>query len=198
MRGKLDDRLAPYVQEAEKTKLLGQLQEAEDWLYTEEGEESTKSVYVERLDALKVTGDPITGRYREAQERASVLTQLRETINTYMTYAQSPDDKYAHIDAAEKEKIVEKCATVQQWLEDRVARQAERPKNVDPILTAAECLKRKDEIIYLATPILTKPKPKPTTTDAPPPPPQEAPKEGGKAEQETMNTEEGPTEMDVD
>jgi heat shock protein 4 len=195
MRGKLDDRYATYVQDAEKTKLLEQLQEAEDWLYTEEGEDATKSTYVARLDALKVIGDPITGRYREAQERAAVLSQLRETINTYMSAAQGVDDKYSHIDAAEKEKIVEKCATVQQWLEDQVARQAERPKNVDPILTAAEVLKRKDEIVYLAVPILAKPKPKPTTTDAPPPPP---PQGEAKPEPETMNTEEGPTEMDVD
>jgi heat shock protein 4 len=188
MRGKLDDRFAAYVQAPEKEKLLVQLQEAEDWLYTEEGEDATKSAYVEKLDLLKVIGDPISARYREAQERAGVLAQLRETINTYMTYATNGDERYAHIDAAEKEKIVEKCATTQKWLEDQAVRQSERAKNVDPVLTSAEVLKRKDEIIYFATPILSKPKPKTTTTtEAPPPPQQEAPK-----------AEEGPTEMDVD
>jgi len=190
MRAKLDDRYAVYVQDSEKSELLAKLQEAEDWLYTEEGEEATKSAYVERLDALKVLGDPITARWREAQERAGVTSQLRETINTYMTYATSGEERYSHIDASEKEKIVEKCATIQKWLDDQFVRQSERPKNVDPVLTSAEMLKRKDEIIYFATPILTKPKPKPTTTEAPPA--QEAPKEAKKEEAE------GPSEMDVD
>ena len=96
---------------------------------------------------------------------------------------------------------MEKCATVQQWLDDLVARQSERPKNVDPVLKSSEVLKKREEIIYFATPILTKPKPKPPKVDTPPasetpksgqqtpgdqPPPAEAPKDNG------------PSEMDVD
>jgi heat shock protein 4 len=190
MRGKMDDRYASYVQAEEKEKLLVKLAEAEEWLYTEEGEDALKSAYVERLDALKVLGDPITNRYREAQERAGTVSQLRETLNSYMTYATSNEERYAHIDQAEKEKIIEKVATTQKWLDDQFVRQSERPKNVDPVLTSAEILKRRDEIIYFATPILTKPKPKTTTTDAP--------KEEKKAEPEAPKEEEGPSEMDVD
>jgi heat shock protein 4 len=196
MRGKLDERYAPYVQEAEKAPLLAKLQDAEDWLYTEEGEDATKSLYVEKLDALKVLGDPISARYREAQERQGVTAQLRETINTYMSYASGSEERYAHIDAADKEKIIEKCATIQKWLEDQAVRQSERPKNVDPVLTTAEVLKRKDEIIYFAVPLLSKPKPKAPTTTTDAPPPQDAPKTEKK--EEAPAGEEGPTEMDVD
>nr|GFD59936.1 heat shock protein 91 [Tanacetum cinerariifolium] len=39
MRGKLEDRYAIYVQEKEKSDLLAGLSEAEDWLYSEEGED---------------------------------------------------------------------------------------------------------------------------------------------------------------
>ena len=52
MRGKLDDRYASYVQAPEKEKLLAALAQAEEWLYSEEGEDATKSVYVEKLDSL--------------------------------------------------------------------------------------------------------------------------------------------------
>ncbi|KAH8107653.1 heat shock protein [Cristinia sonorae] len=202
-RGKLDDRYAPFVQPAEKEKLLVALQEAEDWLYTEEGEDATKSAYVARLDALKVLGDPITNRYRESEERSKVISQLRETINKYMSEATSSDDKYSHIEEKDKQSIVEKCATIQQWLEDQIARQTERAKNVDPVLKSSEVLKKRDEIIYFATPILTKPKPKVPT---PTPTGQDTPKSG----QETPQTNEqappppaeekdnGPPEMDVD
>ena len=45
-RGKLDDRYAPYIKAEEKAKLLTALSEAEDWLYTEEGEDATKSAFI--------------------------------------------------------------------------------------------------------------------------------------------------------
>ncbi|TFK62051.1 heat shock protein 70 [Pluteus cervinus] len=197
-RGKLDDRYVAFVQAEEKSKLLVALQEAEDWLYTEEGEDSPKSAYVSRLDALKVIGDPITFRWRESEDRQAAIAQLRETLNTYMNQATSSEERFAHIDEKDKQSVVEKVATIQQWLEDQIARQVERPKNQDPVLTTKEIGKKRDEVIYFSTPILTKPKPKvPTPTPPPqgdggaPPPP---PKDEGKAE----GGEKGPSEMDVD
>ncbi|KZT63729.1 heat shock protein 70 [Daedalea quercina L-15889] len=206
MRGRLDERYVSYVKTQEKETLLQALQAAEDWLYSEEGEDATKSAYIERLYALKKLGDPITNRYKEAEQRSQVISQLRETINRYMGEATSPDEKYAHIDEKDKQSIVEKCATIQQWLEDQIARQSERPKDVDPVLTSADVLKRKDEIIYFSTPILTKPKPRPPKTETPSG--TETPKSGT----ETPNTQQqqqqqegeapkepqGPSEMDVD
>ncbi|KAF9462328.1 heat shock protein 70 family [Collybia nuda] len=202
-RGKLDERYASYATASEKEKLLVALQEAEDWLYTEEGEDTVKSAYVSRLDALKVLGDPIAFRYRETDERKRAAVQLRETLDNYMSQATSTDEKYAHIEEKDKQSVVEKVATVQKWFEDQNVRQSERAKNVDPVLTSAEIGKKRDEVIYFATPILTKPKPKPivtpsgtqtpkSRTDTPdpatatPPPP--------KADGEAP----GPSEMDVD
>ncbi|KAJ3512267.1 hypothetical protein NMY22_g15387 [Coprinellus aureogranulatus] len=113
-----------------------------------------------------------------------------------MAQATSQDEKYAHIEEKDKQAVIEKVATLQKWLEDQIVRQSERPKNVDPVLTSAEIGKKRDEIIYFAIPILTKPKPKVTTeapkdapkeeekTQTPPPPPKDEPKE--------------PSEMDVD
>lgn len=197
-RGRLDERYATYVQSQEKEKILVALQAAEDWLYSEDGEDATKSVYVDRLDALHVLADPVINRYKEAEQRTRVVSELRETINNYMTQASSNDERFSHIEDKDKQAIIEKCATIQKWLEDQNVRQSERPKNVDPVLTAAEVLKKKDEIIYYATPILTKPKPKPKVEPTGTPG-TETPKQG----QETPKTEEqkadkGPTEMDVD
>jgi len=184
------------VQPAEKDKLLVALQEAEDWLYSEEGEEATKSAYVSKLDALKALGDPITNRWRESEERSRSISQLRETINKYMTDARSEDEKYNHIDEKDKQAVVEKTATVQQWLEDQIARQSERPKNVDPVLTSAEILKKKDEIIYFCHPLLAKPKPKVAVPNSG----TETPKSGTETPNPPPQKEEpkGPSEMDVD
>lgn len=106
MRGKLEDRYAIYVQEKEKSALLSGLQEAEDWLYTEEGEDATKSAYVQRLDGLKAMGDPIVLRWKESEDRPRAAAALRETLNTFLEMAQSGDDKYSHIDEADKTKVV--------------------------------------------------------------------------------------------
>ncbi|KAI0686744.1 HSP70-domain-containing protein [Cytidiella melzeri] len=200
IRGKLDDRYAAFVKADEKSKLLVALQEAEDWLYSEEGEEATKSVYVGKLDGLKVLGDPITLRYKETEERSKHVSQLRETINLYMSQATSEDDKYSHIDTKDKQSVVEKCATVQKWLEDQIVRQSERPKNVDPVLTSAEIVKKKDEIIYFATPILTKPKPKAPKVEGTETPKggQETPKPETQPNAEQPSQDNGPPEMDVD
>ncbi|VDC07564.1 unnamed protein product [Peniophora sp. CBMAI 1063] len=202
VRGKLDDRYAPFVQPAEKEKLLAELAKEEDWLYSEDGEDATKSAYVQRLDALKALGDPIVARWREHEERPRAAARLRETIGQYHTEASSGAEKYSHIDAKDLTAIVEKCATVQQWLEDQSVRQSEKPKNVDPILTSAEIEKRRDEIIYHATPILSKPKPKPPKVEP------EAAKSGQQTPQPEPAAEqqapppktepEGPSEMDVD
>ncbi|KAJ7078389.1 heat shock protein 70 family [Mycena crocata] len=203
-RAKLDERYAPFVQADEKSKLLVALQEAEDWLYTEEGEDATKSAYVTRLDALKVLGDPITFRYRESEGRQAAIAQLRETLNSYMAQATSGDEKYSHIDEKDKQSVVEKVATVQKWLEDQIVRQAESPKNVEPVLKSAEIGKKRDEVIYFATPILTKPKPKPPVIPGGTPGTQ-TPKSGkdtpepaadGNAKAETEAP--GPSEMDID
>ncbi|KAK7052353.1 heat shock protein [Favolaschia claudopus] len=206
MRGKLDERYMAFVQADEKSKLLVALQEAEDWLYTEEGEDATKSAYVSRLDALKVLGDPITFRYQESEKRQSAIAQLRETLDNYMSQATSGDEKFAHIDEKDKQGVVEKVATVQKWLEDQIVRQAEAPKNVEPILKSAEIAKKRDEVIYFATPILTRPKPKPPVAPGSTPggtPGTQTPKTeketpepaaDGKADTEAP----GPSEMDID
>lgn len=196
MRAKLDERYATYVQASEKEKLLVALQQAEDWLYSSEGEDSTKSVYVERLSALKTLGDPISNRYKEADERSKIVSQLRETINHYMAQATSSDDKYSHIEDKDKQAVVEKCATVQKWLEDQIVRQSERPKNVDPVLLAADVTRKREEIIYFATPILTKPKPKPPKVEQPAG--TETPKSGQETPAEQPAADNGPSEMDVD
>jgi heat shock protein 4 len=205
-RGKLDDRYASYVQPSEKEKLIVALQEAEDWLYTDEGEDASKSAYVARLDTLKALGDPIVFRYRENEERPRVISELRETLNNYMAQATSTEERYAHIDEKEKQSIVEKCATIQKWLDDQIARQSERPKNVDPVLKGEDIIKKKDEIIYFATPILSKPKPKPPKVE---PTPTGTPNGGTQTPQSGTQTpdqpppppakeDNGPPEMEVD
>jgi hypothetical protein len=78
----------------------------QDWLY-DEGEDQTKSVYVEKLAGLRGHGEPIETRYVEAGVRKPAAQKLRGTANAYLNAAQSQDARYAHIDAADKKKVAD-------------------------------------------------------------------------------------------
>jgi len=106
MRSKLESRYAIYVQETEKSNMMAGLQDSEDWLYTEEGEDATKSAYVKRLDNLKAMGDPVVLRFKESEERPRASAALRESLNLYLSQAQSGDEMYTHLDEADKNKVV--------------------------------------------------------------------------------------------
>jgi heat shock protein 4 len=106
MRDKVDSRYAQYITSSEKETLLSLLSSAEDWLYSEEGEDATKSAYVERLNGSKAKGDPVVLRYKESEDRPKAAASLRESADLYLSQAQSGDEKYSHIDEAEKNKVV--------------------------------------------------------------------------------------------
>ena len=90
-------------------------------------------------------------------------------------------------------------------------RQSERAKDVDPVLRSAEIEKKRDELIYFAIPILTKPKPKPPVIPSAPGSGTQTPKgdtprnntpapEGGSSAPPppTKEGDNGPSEMDID
>lgn len=187
MRGKLEDKYNPFAKKDEKETLLKGLSEAEDWLYTEEGEDAQKSAYVSKLDALRKIGDQITLRFKDTEARPRAAAALREVVNHFLDQAQNGAEQFAHIEEAEKQKVIEKCATTQHWLEDQLARQAEKAKNVNPIVTSADIDKRKDDVQYTCAAIMNKPKPKAKAEEP--------------AKEEKMDTDEPAAEqpeMDID
>ncbi|KAF8550397.1 hypothetical protein OG21DRAFT_1499811 [Imleria badia] len=100
-RSKINDRHATRVQLTDKAKLDRLLRQAKDRLYSEEGEDATGSAYI----APSTRSKPL----------------LAQTT--------SFNDKDAHVDDKDETTVLEKCATVSRWLEDQIARQAERPEN---------------------------------------------------------------------
>ncbi|PWN23773.1 putative heat shock protein Hsp88 [Microstroma glucosiphilum] len=198
-RSKLDSTLRPYVQPEEKEKYLAALNAEEEWLYSDDGEDATKSAYVERIEKLQKIGGPIIKRFQENDARPKAASALRETINKFLEQAQGGDEKYSHISDADKQKVIEKCATVAKWLDDILYKQGELPKNVNPKVTAADMAKQRDDVLYVCTPIMSKLKPKappaPSQQDAPPKK-EEAAEE--KAADGEAKVEEEIPEMDVD
>ncbi|KAI5476560.1 hypothetical protein MNV49_007507 [Pseudohyphozyma bogoriensis] len=167
VREKLEGAWKKYVSAADADALRSKASESEDWLYTEEGEDATKSAYVERLTALKALGDPILLRYREHEERPRASAALREVIQKYQSEAAGGDEKFSHIPQADLDKVVEACANAEAWLGNKLYSQGEKPLDVKPVITSAEIRKKAEEVQNIAIPIMTRPKPKPKTTEAP-------------------------------
>lgn len=82
-RSKLSDRWEAFSEAKVREEFLVQLNGTEDWLYGE-GEEAVKSVYVERLALLRKTGDPISQRYLQAEERPIAEREFKEYVNSVL------------------------------------------------------------------------------------------------------------------
>ncbi|KAJ5902112.1 hypothetical protein N7495_002640 [Penicillium taxi] len=67
LRDKIDGVYSEFANEDEKEKLRAKLMTIEDWLY-EEGEDTTKSVYVAKMDEIRFIAGPIIQRYKEKVE----------------------------------------------------------------------------------------------------------------------------------
>lgn len=177
MRGKVQDgELAAYVSDADRDAFVAALDETESWLYGE-GEEAQKSAYDERLKSLRKMGEPIRARQREEERRDDKVTHLKATILRFELEAASEDEKFAHIEAEEREKVAKRAKEAGEWLEKKLQEQQVLAKTQDPAFTCDQIDAKAREVEALCAPIMNKPKPKPE-------PKSEEKKEAGKEDQE--------------
>lgn len=72
LRAKLDDQYSEFASDEEKTKIKERLEKTEDWLY-DEGDDTTKGIYVAKIDEIRAMAGPIVQRHFEkvdAERRA--------------------------------------------------------------------------------------------------------------------------------
>lgn len=74
MRNKIDDQYSSFASEAEKEKLKAKLEASEDWLY-DEGEDTTKAVYIAKIDEIRAVAGPIVQRYFDKVEEERAAAQ---------------------------------------------------------------------------------------------------------------------------
>ncbi|KAI8804205.1 heat shock protein 70 family [Cladochytrium replicatum] len=159
-RDKLDMAWSDFLTDALRASFQAELRATEDWLYTDEGESATKSVYSEKLAGLKKIGDPVAERYREAEERPRAEKQFREFVNSVILQATSGDEKYAHISKEELDKVVAEANAKLGWLNDSIAKQNEKGKHEELVVRVGTIQKERETLQYFVNPILNKPKPK--------------------------------------
>ncbi|KAJ2640702.1 adenyl-nucleotide exchange factor sse1, partial [Coemansia sp. RSA 1694] len=159
-RAKVEGEYAAFIEAADQKQFLAKLMEAEDWLY-DEGDDTTKDAYVEKLAGLKALGEPAAERFREDKERPKAARELRDTIAQWADRATSQEERYAHITSEERQRVIDRIEKVQEWLDEKLDKQAQRPKWDAPTIFANEIAKQSEDLAYFATPIMNRPKPEP-------------------------------------
>lgn len=86
-RTKIDDLYAPFASEDEKAKIKKLLDEAEDWLYSE-GEDTTKAVYINKMESLRSVIGPVAQRYFDSEEEKRQALMARRAEMEAMRKAQ--------------------------------------------------------------------------------------------------------------
>ncbi|KAG2221687.1 hypothetical protein INT45_002725 [Circinella minor] len=191
MRDKVEGSYGPYIDPSIKDKFCSDLNAVVDWIY-DEGDDQPKSVYIEKLEALKKVGSPVVERYREAEERPRAERALRATLQRLTEEAMSSDDKYSHIPPQDKQDIVDRCDRARRWLDEQLGKQEKVPKHDTPIVLSRDMAQEESAVVAFATPILNKPKPAPKPAEDTPM------EEGEKKEQPAENPEEKKEDMDID
>ncbi|CAM9352873.1 unnamed protein product [Pylaiella littoralis] len=167
MRDKLVGTLQPYI-EGEEAKAFGSsLTAAEDWLYSDEGFDSTKSVYTAKLKELTDLGNPVENRLYETTHRQEAASDLQKVIDGYVKFANSSDDAYAHIETEEKAKVRDCSKKAEKWLFQKLDQQANFPPSKDPTVTCDEISKQTNAVHATCRPVMNTAKPTPRPVEPP-------------------------------
>ncbi|KMS94266.1 hypothetical protein BVRB_023140, partial [Beta vulgaris subsp. vulgaris] len=163
------------------------LDQAENWLYSDESEGAQKSTFVEQLNKLKAVGDVAVRLQSEYEQREERIRSAASLINSYKEFAESQDEKFAHISSEKKVTVIAKCSELECWISDVTAKQDRLSKYEQPVFTVSELSAKCKELSQFVDPIMRTPKPKPAPA---PEPTKDSEKKAGEGEPSEMRDEE--------
>jgi heat shock protein 4 len=195
-RDAVDMHLREFISDEDRSQFTSALNDAEDWLYGD-GEAGTKSDFVKKLEELKVMGDPVELRYREADKRGPALAALKKAIQDCNVFVASEEEQYQHIGSEDRDKVANAASAAEKWLNENEAAQEAQPKTVPPLFLASAVESQTAPLLRTLKDVSSKPKPKPPK----PEPEQAADSEEAPATEDEAPAEEStdaPADMDVD
>nr|XP_061798092.1 heat shock 70 kDa protein 4L-like isoform X2 [Nerophis lumbriciformis] len=161
LRNKLCGIYEKYITEEDSNRLTLLLEDTENWLY-EEGEDQSKNVYVEKLDALKSLGQPIQERHKEHEDRPKAFEELGKRLQFYMKFVDAykqKDERYLHL-AAEDVHTVEKCLNDSMvWMNSKINIQSKLAATQDPAVKVADIIAKIQEVQDVCAAVINKSKP---------------------------------------
>lgn len=186
LRSRIDDYsgdLKDFGAADTRQSLRKELEVAEEWIYSEEAEEASKSAFVARKKELVDNASKLLFRKKEFDERPVRVNVLEARIQAYKQIAVPGVEQYEHISDEDKNKVVKCAESAYVWLKEQLSKQEAVRKDEDPVLTCADLDAKLKEVDGVCRPIQTMPKPKPEK--------EEAKKEGTKKDEEMKDGPEG-------
>ena len=186
-----EDELKDFYLPEFKETFNQKLEDMEEWLYDEEGFNSSKSVYVKKLKELSDVGNEIKMRFNEFTNRPAALENLSKTIKTYREKSTTQDEAFSHWEDSDRKILVDACDKAEKWLNTVSESLQKTPKHVTPTTTVKMIQAAVSELHTSCLPVITKPKPKPKEPEKKEEAKKEEGEEGKKDEEgDKMDTEE--------
>lgn len=199
-RSKLEMAWSEYITDSDRQVFMSELSNMEDWLYSD-GEDATKSVYIEKLNELKKLGDPVAFRYQEWEGRPRAEKDLKEYANSILN-GLSEEGRYAHITQTDLAKVDAEVRKKLEWLNESIGKLNSMERYQDITITTEKINKEKSNLSLFVNSLLSKPKPKKAENPSAPPPSAPTPPSAaeGAAPEDAMEveTKEEKKEMEVD
>jgi len=167
---------------------VAKLEDTENWLYTDEGNDSSKKVYVDKLADLRVVGDRVLALKRERENIGEAVENFKLARTKDLSVVNSEDEKFAHLTKEERESVRSTWSKGLEFVEEGIAKNASLKNHEDLAITIVDIVKKQTECVGTCRPTVTKPKPKPK------PKPEEPKKDEAKASD--GKAEEGKAETD--
>ncbi|EEH37194.1 heat shock protein Hsp88 [Paracoccidioides lutzii Pb01] len=133
LRDKIDGVYSEFASDEEKTKLKTKLDEIEDWLY-EDGEDTTKAVYISKMDDIRFIAGPIIQRYTDKVEAERAAAQKAQEEAA----AKRREEQEAAQEAAKKAAGPPPAADAEMKDMDAAAPAGEVDKNADESMAEVE------------------------------------------------------------
>ncbi|KAL2613653.1 hypothetical protein R1flu_025345 [Riccia fluitans] len=147
--------------EEQRDNLRAELNEAEDWLYTD-GEDATAAEFKKKLDSIKKSGDAIFFRLEELSARPAAVADAQAYLQTVTETLELWGESKPWIPEKSKDEVRNEVQSLKQWLDDMEAKQSKLPGHVEPAFTSelvqGEVNRLRSKVLLLNK--LPKPKPK--------------------------------------
>lgn len=163
LRSRIDEYgdLKDYGPESVREPLRKELDDIEEWIYSEEGDNANKSAFVKRKEDLVAKAMPMISRKRERDERPVAISAFENVLESYKKLAVPNAEEYNHIPEAEKQKAIKAVEDATLWLRGEMTKQEKLALDVDPVLTCAILRAKRAEVDGICGPIEKTPKPAP-------------------------------------
>ena len=155
-----DEDIEKVTTEEQRESHLQSLEDAEDWLYTDEGENANKTTYETKHKGLKDVSDAFIFRAQESSVRPESvkyakkwIADTRKTIGTWK-------DKKKHIFANETEPLLQDIADLESFLEEKEKEQEAKEAHEDAAFTSKEVKSELSKRMTKYKKVKSKPAPK--------------------------------------